>query len=130
MRGWLLIHFVSDAGMFGQGVKSGALAGMVGDRRAIRGALLISRELLPVIEARGVDLRRHWRALLPFRFSNLVAAAMAWVTARFPIARVSLAAHTDPHAAEARAILRDAMLAARRFNIAAPRLEASFQSMP
>jgi 2-dehydropantoate 2-reductase len=130
MRGWLLMHFVLNAGMFAQGVHSGSLAGMIGDRRAFRGALLTSRELLPVLEARGVDFRRHWRALLLYRFPSLVAAIMAWTTTRFPIARASLAAHTDPYAPEARAILHDALLAARRFNIAAPRLEASFQEMP
>jgi 2-dehydropantoate 2-reductase len=130
MRGWLLIHFVTDAGMFAQGVQSGALAGMIGDRHAFRGALLTSRELLPVLSARGVDLRRHRRVLLPYRLSTPVAAAMALATARFPMARVSLAAHTDPYAAEARAILHDASLEAHRLSIPAPRLEASLQHLP
>lgn len=61
MRGWLLIHLVADAGMFAQGLHSGGLAGMVGDRAAFRSALLTSRELLPIVTARPVDLRRHWR---------------------------------------------------------------------
>lgn len=130
MRGWLLVHFVTDAGMFAQGVHSGALAGMIGDRRAFRSALLTSRELLPLLKARLVDLRRHWRALLPYRLATPVAVAMAWATTRFPIARASLAAHTDPYSAEARAILHDVLLEAQRFSIPVPRLEASFQDIP
>jgi 2-dehydropantoate 2-reductase len=129
MRGWLFIHFVSDAGMFAQAVHSGTMAGMIGDRRAFRDALLTSRELLPVLTARGVDLRRHLRALLPYRLSTPVAAAMAWATARFPIARASLAAHTDPDAAEPRAILHDALLEAQRLSIPAPRLAAAVRSV-
>lgn len=129
MRGRLFIHFVSDAGMFAQGAHSGALAGMVGDRRAFRGALLTSRELLPLLRARGVDLRLHRPSLMPYRLPTLTAAAMAWATARSPIARVSLAAHTDPYAAEPRAILHDALLEAQRISLAAPRLAAAVRTL-
>lgn len=129
MRGWLFIHFVSDAGMFAQGVESGALAGMIGDRRAFRAALLTSRELLPLLRARGVDLRRHRRALVPYRLSSPVAAVMAWATTRFPIARASLAAHTDPYAAEPRAVIHDALLEAERISLPAQRLAAAVRTL-
>lgn len=39
MRGLLWLHFASDAGMFAQAVRSGALANMIGDRRAFRESL-------------------------------------------------------------------------------------------
>jgi 2-dehydropantoate 2-reductase len=120
---------VSDAGMFAQGVQSGALAGMVGDRRAFRGALLTSRELMPLLRARGVDLRRHRISLFPYRLPGLTAAAMAWVTARIPIAQVSLAAHTDPYASEPRAIIVDALLEAERIGLDAPRLGAAVRTL-
>jgi 2-dehydropantoate 2-reductase len=130
MRGWLFIHFVADAGMFAQGTQSGALASMIGNRRAFRGALQTSHELLPVLKARGVDLRLHRRNLLPYRLSTPVAIVMAWATSRVLVARMSLAAHTDPNAAEPRAILRDVLIEAHRFGIPVPRLEAAVHVFP
>ncbi|MFC0643820.1 ketopantoate reductase family protein [Cellulomonas phragmiteti] len=122
MRGWLWIHFAADAGMFAQALRSGSLAAMIGDRRAFAEAFLTTRELLPLLEARGVDLRRHRAAVLPFRLPRLVAPAIGWATAHVPIARRSLAAHTDPHAAEARAVLADTRAVARRLGVPTPRL--------
>lgn len=123
MRGWLWLHFVADAGMFDQAIRSGSLANMIGDSRAFRDAFLTARELLPVLEARGVDLSRHRNATLPFRLPGLIAAVSGFATAVIPIARRSLAAHTDPHAAEARAVIDDTLREARRLGIATPRLE-------
>jgi 2-dehydropantoate 2-reductase len=123
MRGWLWLHFIADAGMFAQGMRSGSLANMIGDRRAFRDAFLGARELLPVIEARGIDLRRHRSAMLPFRMPRVVAAASGWATALIPIARRSLAAHTDPYATESQAVLEDALREARRLGIPTPLLE-------
>ncbi|WEO76886.1 2-dehydropantoate 2-reductase N-terminal domain-containing protein [Cryobacterium sp. SO2] len=123
MRGWLWLHFIADAGMFAQGMRSGSLANMIGDRRAFRNAFLTTRELLPVLEARGIDLRQHRGAMLPYRLPLLVAAASGWATALIPIAQRSLAGHTDPHAPEARAVLEDTLRTARELSIPTPRLE-------
>jgi 2-dehydropantoate 2-reductase len=123
MRGFLWLHFVSDAGMFAQAVRSGSLANMIGDRRALRDAFLTSRELVPLLKARGVNLRQHPGATLPYRLPRLVAAMSALATALIPIAQVSLAAHTDPNAPEPRAVLEDTLREARRRGIPAPRLE-------
>ena len=128
MRGWLYIHFVSDAGMFAQAVRSGSMAHMIGDRTAFRHALLTSRQILPLLEARGVDLRKHRRALLPARLPGPVSVAMAIATKRVPIARVSLAAHTDPDAAEPRAVLRDTFQTARRLNVPVPLLATAIRN--
>ena len=123
MRDWLWLHFIADVGMHAQGLRSGGLAKMIGERRALRDALLTSRELLPVLQARGVDLGRHRGALLSYRLPGLAAAAMAGATAHIPIAQASLAAHTDPHASEPRAVLRDALEEARKLGVPTPRLE-------
>lgn len=130
MRGWLWLHFIADAGMFAQATRSGSLAAMIGHPRALTDAFLTGRELLPVLEARGVDLRRHRGAMLPSRFPRLVGTASAVATALVPLARRSLAAHTDPHAAEARAVLADTLREARRLGIPAPRLDARANAMP
>ena len=129
MRGRLFVHFASDAGMFGQGVRSGGLAKMIGDRRAFREAFLSSRELIPLLEARGVDLRLHGGSMVPYRFPRLFAALTAWATVLSPIARVSLASHTDPGAAEPRAVLEDTLREARRWGITAPRLESAITAL-
>lgn len=125
IRGWLWLHFASDAGMFSQALKSGGLANMIGDRRALREAFLTSRELLPVLKERGVDLRRHPDAMLPYRLPRLTGTAFALATLVLPIARASLAAHTDPNVAEPRAVLDDALRTSRQLNTATPRLEQS-----
>ncbi|MFD7155520.1 ketopantoate reductase family protein [Kribbella sp. NPDC059898] len=125
MHGWLQIHFVADAGMFAQSIQSGSMARMVGDCRALRGALVTTRELLPVLTARGVDLRRHSNTLAPYRMPSPTAAAMAVATKYVSVAQVSMAAHTDPFAPEARAVLQDTLTAVRRHDVHAPRLEAA-----
>jgi len=123
LRGWLWLHFIADAGMFAQAARSGSLASMVGDARALREAFLTTRELLPIVQARGVDLRLHRGAVLAYRFPRLVATVAGWATACVPIARSSLAAHTDPHTAEMRAVLQDTRRRARELDIPIPRLE-------
>ncbi|MEV6715982.1 2-dehydropantoate 2-reductase N-terminal domain-containing protein [Lentzea sp. NPDC051208] len=122
-RGWLLIHFVSDAGLFSQGLRLGALADLAGRRRELREALLAGRELLPLVEARGVVVGR--RALL-FRAPTWLSAPLfAWLTAHFGPVRDNFATHSDPEAEEPRAICRDALAEARRLDVLAPRLAAA-----
>lgn len=123
MRGWLWLHFIADAGMFNQALRIGSLANMIGDRRAFRDAFLTTRELIPVLTARGVDLGQHRMAMILYRHPLLAATMIAWATRLIPIAQRSLAAHTDPHAAEARAVLDDTMREAHRLRIPTPRLD-------
>lgn len=49
----------------------------------------------------------------------------ASLTARFPPARLSFQAHSDPDAEEPRAICRDTLAETRRLGIPAPRLAAA-----
>jgi 2-dehydropantoate 2-reductase len=125
-RGWLWIHFVSDAGLYSQALRLGSLANLVGATGDLREALLAVREFLPLLEARGVDLRRHRGGGLLFRAPTwLTAPAFAWLTAHIPLARVSLAAHSDPDAEEPREVCRDTLTEARRLGVAVPRLAAA-----
>lgn len=125
-RGWLWIHFVSDAGLHSQGLRLGSLAQPVGATDDLREALLASRELLPLLEARGVDLRRHRAGVLPFRAPTwLSAPALAWLLTHVRPVRVNFEAHSDPEAQEPREICRDALTEARRLGVAVPRLEAA-----
>ncbi|MEU5265864.1 2-dehydropantoate 2-reductase N-terminal domain-containing protein [Amycolatopsis sp. NPDC021455] len=125
-RGWLWLHFVADAGLHSQGLRLGTLAELAGETADLREALLAARELLPVLEARGVDLRRHRRAVLGFRAPTwLTAPALAWLTTHVPPARRALESHADPAAQEPWEVCRDALAEARRLGIAVPRLEAA-----
>lgn len=125
ITGWLWIHFVADAGMLSQGLVAGSLSKLVGSASGFREALLTTRELLPLLTARGMDLRQHRRSILLYRFpARLSSILLAWATAHVPTARRSLEAHSDPDAEEPRAVCRDTLTEARRLGIPAPRLEA------
>ena len=125
-RGWLWLHFISDAGLHSQGLRLGSLSKLIGATGDLREALLTSRELLPLLAARGVDLRRHRGGVLPFRApARLTAPALAWLTAHVRPVRANFAAHDDPAAEEPRAICRDTLAEARRLGVAVPRLEAA-----
>ncbi|ROO51133.1 ketopantoate reductase [Micromonospora sp. Llam0] len=124
-RGWVWIHFVLDAGLHAQGLRLGSLAKLAGSTGDLRAALRVSRELLPLLEARGVDLRRHRGSMLLRAPTWSTAAALAWLTTHFPPARVGFEAHDDPDAEEPREVCRDTLAEARRLGIAAPRLAAA-----
>lgn len=125
-RGWLWIHFAANVGLHAQGLRLGSLADLVGARRDLRAAQLTSRELLPLLEARGVDLRHHRSSTLPLRAPAwLMASLLSWLSTHVAPMRMSLEAHSDPEAEEPRAVCRDALAEARRLGIAAPRLEAA-----
>ena len=124
-RGWLWVHFVSDAGLFSQGLRLGSVSKLAGATGDLREALLAGRELLPLLQARGLDLRRHRGGVLLFRAPTwLMAPMLAWLTAHVAPARVSLTAHSDPDAEEPREVCRDTLAEARRLGISVPRLEA------
>lgn len=124
-RGWLWLHFIADAGMHSQGLRFGSLSELVGSRPRLRDALRTTRELIPLLQARGIDLRRHRRGLLLYRTPTaLTSALLAWATAHVPALSRSLSAHSDPDAREPHAVVRDVLAEARRLRVPAPRLEA------
>ncbi|GLW30336.1 ketopantoate reductase family protein [Actinoplanes regularis] len=123
-RGWLSIHFIQNAGLHTQSLKLGSLAALAGKTRNVREAILATRELLPLAEARGVDLRRHRGDLLPFTAPAwLTAPALAWLFRHFPPMRTVMEAHANTE--ELRAVCRDTLAEARRLGVSVPRLEAA-----
>jgi 2-dehydropantoate 2-reductase len=123
-RGWLWIHFVQNAGLHSQALRLGSLARLAGATGDVREALLATRELLPLVEARGVDLRRHRGGVLPLRAPAwLTAPALAWLLGHFAPTRLVVEAHSNPE--ELRAVCRDTLAEARRLGVAVPRLEAA-----
>ena len=123
-RGWLSIHFLQNAGLHTQRLTLGSLAELAGRPRNVREAILATRELLPLAEARGVDLRRHRSELRPFTAPVwLTAPLLAWVFGHFPPMRTVMEAHANPE--ELRAVCRDTLAEARRLGVPVPRLEAA-----
>ncbi|KQV06424.1 ketopantoate reductase family protein [Leifsonia sp. Root112D2] len=126
IRGWLWIHFAFNAGMHSQGVRLGSLSHLIGAPKDLRDALLVAREMLPVVQKRGIDLDRHRMAVLPFRMpAGMTAAVMSWLINHIKALRTNLEAQSDPTAEEPRAICRDALADSRRFGVPVPRLEAA-----
>jgi len=127
-RSWLLIHFIFNAGLHSQGVRLGSLSKMMGSRAAFREGLLAARELIPVLVARGVNVRRNWASLAMLRAPVwLTSSFIAWASTHLAIARINFSAQTSPTQEEPRAICRDALAEARRVNVRTPRLEAAEQ---
>ena len=123
-RGWLWIHFAQNAGLHSQALRLGSLARLAGATGDVREALLAARELLPLLEARGVDLRRHRSSVLPLRAPTwLTAPALAWLLAHVTPARRAVELHSNPE--ELRAVCRDTLAEARRLGVTVPRLEAA-----
>ncbi|MFB9660005.1 ketopantoate reductase family protein [Glycomyces mayteni] len=126
IRGWLLIHTAADASLYSQALQRGAMADLIGDTAALREAMLAGRELLPVVEARGVDLRLHRPTTLMFRMpSRLSATALATAVKHVPLARRAFEVHDDPAAEEPLVVCRDVLAEARRLGIPTPRLAAA-----
>ncbi|WP_223358787.1 ketopantoate reductase family protein [Leifsonia sp. ZF2019] len=130
IRGWLLAHFVADVGMHAAALRVGSLSAMIEKPRSFREAFLISRELLPVLRRRGVDLRGQRAALTLLRRPSWLMAAGVALATSLPLLRVSLAAHTDALAAEPVRVVLDALAEARRLGVPVPRLERAAALIP
>lgn len=123
-RGWLTIHFIQNAGLHTQSLRLGSLAELAGKPHTVREAILATRELLPLAEARGVDLRRHRGEVLPFTAPVwLVAPVLSWLFGHFPPMRTVMTAHANLE--ELRAVGRDTLAEARRLGVPVPRLAAA-----
>lgn len=123
-RGWLSIHFLQNAGLHSQSLRLGSLAELAERPHDVREAILATRELLPLAEARGVDLGRHRSGVLPFTAPVwLTAPVMAWLFGHFPPMRTVMESHANPE--ELRAVGRDTLAEARRLGVPVPRLEAA-----
>jgi 2-dehydropantoate 2-reductase len=66
-RDWLWIHFATNAGLMSQAVDAGSMESVMGSFGEAREAALTLREILPVLRARGVNLRQNFMELTPLR---------------------------------------------------------------
>lgn len=52
-RSWLWFHYIVDAGMLARLLAAGDLAGFLGSREAVGDAVLLVREMIPLLRAKG-----------------------------------------------------------------------------
>jgi 2-dehydropantoate 2-reductase len=129
-RGWLWGHFVLDAGLLSQALQAGgSMKVVMASTSHGRNAILNIRELLPVLQARGVDLNAHALDLavarLPLWLSSLGLKLI--VTFNAPTKAI-VESHANPE--ELRRVCRDVLDEARKLGISVPRLEAAAPLFP
>lgn len=124
-RGWLLLHTAMGAGLYAQALQRGSMADLIGDTEAFAEALLVGRELIPLLQARGVDFSQHRGTSMMLRAPHrLAGTAMSLAISRVPAARQTFEAQADPHALEPRIVCRDVEADALRLGVPTPRLSA------
>ena len=122
-QGWLLAHFIVNAGVHSEVLRAGSMATMLRSPDHIRAVLSNVRELVPLFTARGVDVSGQAQLgvlRVPPLIAVLAVRLILWLS---PAVRLVLTAHANPD--EPRATCRDALAEARRLGVAVPRLEAS-----
>src|SRR5580658_5597137 len=118
-RGWLWGHFVLDAGLLSQALQAGGSIKLVmASTSHGRNAILNIRELLPVLQARGVDLKAHAElgiAKLPPWLGSMVLQMIVKFNAP---TRAMVESHANQE--ELRRVCRDVLDEARKLGISVP----------
>jgi 2-dehydropantoate 2-reductase len=129
-REWLWVHFVLDAGILSQALQAGgSIKRVMSSTTHGRNAILNIRELLPVLQARGVDLKAHALKLAVARLPLWLGSLALLMIVKFnaPM-RASVESHANPE--ELRRVCRDVLDEARKLGISVPRLEAAEPFFP
>ena len=122
LEGWLWLQFVVGAGLAAQSLATGSSRQLMSSPVELKRAILLIRELFPVLTARGLDLRPFASETAPFRFPAWLGGLILQTTLRSQDAvRIIWEAGDDDERA---LVCRDVLSEARRLAIAIPRLEA------
>ncbi|HEX7301908.1 ketopantoate reductase family protein [Lentzea sp.] len=125
-RNWLWSHYIFDAGLLAKVLSVGGLAGFVGSRAAIGESVLLVREMIPLLEARGGTPRLGAQLLsrVPVGVLSLVLQKVLRGDgmAAFLFEQLERTGQLDRHLAGIYA--RDVLAEARRLGVRLPRLEA------
>ena len=122
-RKWLWIHFAVNAGMLSQALKAGSIGSVMTSIPHMKNVTLNVREIFPVLEKRGIDIKSDAGEAAIFKLPPLlVGIAMKIVVKLSPALRHSLMNHSNPE--EVRSFCRDVLEEARKHGISLPRLES------
>jgi 2-dehydropantoate 2-reductase len=128
-RGWLWAHFVLDAGLLSQALQAGgSMKRVVESTSHGKNAILNIRELLPVLQARGVDLKVNPELALAKLPPWLGSMAFQTIVKFNAPMRALVESHANQE--ELRRVCRDVLDEARRLGISVPRLEAAAPLFP
>lgn len=121
-RAWLFIHFAQNAGFQSELLLPEHRPKPVLSLNTFYNAMLNANELIPVLEARDIDLKSHKSAMV-MRLPVVVSSALLWLVFKLiaPLRSV-IEWHNNPF--EAIHTSRDALEGAKRLGIGVPRLES------
>lgn len=124
-KGFLLVHFAINAGLFTEASVAGSVKQVMESPAHWKEAVLNVRETLPVLEARGVNLKAHADQLTLFRLPARIGALLLKVALTFnkPL-KASVGSHANQEE-ERRRFHGDMLDEMRRLGISAPRFEAA-----
>lgn len=124
LRGWLWTHFALNAGLHAQALQAGSMAHMMNSVDQGRSAIRNVREVLPVVQARGVHLGNFNKHVAMFQLPTWVGATVLKGAYRLHRpTRAIVDSHANPE--ELKHFCRDLLDEAQRLGIEVPRLEAA-----
>jgi 2-dehydropantoate 2-reductase len=123
-QAWLWHHFILDAGFAYASLTAGGAAKVPESPRALRGMILVVRELLPLIRARGVKLSPV--AILPFYLPLwLLGFALQKALAEGTFARALMDTNDNlANQRELKLYVRDTLAEAKRLGVRTALLES------
>jgi 2-dehydropantoate 2-reductase len=120
-RDWLWIHFATNAGLMSQAVYAGSMESVMGSFNEAREAALTLREMLPVLQARGVNLQQNFTELMPLRMPPYLFAG--GMVAAFSFSKpFGAVVGTGDHKEEMRKTIMSVLQGAAELGIETPRL--------
>lgn len=126
MGGWLLVHFIINGGMHVEQILAGSAAAVFEHAKHRKNVILNSRELLPLLEARGVDFKLQRSEIALIKLPAWVGSGLLWASWKFykPL-RVMLESHTNPQ--DGLTTCEVLLDYAKEQNIETPRLERALK---
>ena len=97
MRGWLLVHFIFNGGMHIEQILAGSGAAVFEHAKHRENVILNSRELLPLLKARGVDFKLHRSEIAMMKLPIWVGSGLLWAAWKFykPL-KIMVESHSNP----------------------------------
>ena len=121
-KGWLWIHFAIEAGLFGKVLEIGFVNQVIKSKSHVKNAILNVRELLPVVEARGIILENNAADVSFYKRPAWLGSFLLRMLVKIsPPFRLLISSHDNPE--EVKSYCRDVLEEAHRLKISVPRLE-------
>lgn len=123
-RGWLWTHFAVNAGLFAQSWRAGSPGRVLAAAAQRRAAIRSVRELLPVVAARGINLKARAADVRLYRLPPWLGSILLGLLFKVsPPLRVMVESYANGE--EQRRTCHDVLLEAWRLGVAVPRLAAA-----